>query len=147
MDASTRELVFGDALAQARRRWVQESQRRVSAFGYEHFKRSDTVVLRRLRSGPAALVDLRDVIGISRQATRKIVEGLHKRGYVEMTRDEHDARRTLVVLSDDGQRYAEVLVRVAAAMNVDVARDVDEVQMSAALAVLSAVTGRWSAPL
>ncbi len=144
MKVSSRELAFGDALALARLRWVQESQRRVNAFGYEHFKRSDTVVLRRLRHGPAALVDLTDVVGVSRQATRKIVEGLRERGYVDMKRDELDARKTLVTLSEDGQRYAEVLSQVATAMNADVARDIDNVMLRDALAALSVVSVRWS---
>ncbi|UYM03709.1 MarR family winged helix-turn-helix transcriptional regulator [Solicola gregarius] len=51
-------------------------------------------------------------LGVSKQAAGKTIDGLERLGYVARTADEHDARRKLVVLTDDGidvlRRSAEI---------------------------------------
>ncbi len=137
------DVALGDALALARQRWIHEAQRRVLAAGYQGFKRSDTVVLRRLRRGSAALVDLAEVMGVTRQAARKVVTDLQERGYVVATRDERDARRTLVTLTDSGEKYARTLAHVASDMNREASLVLESQDVEVALRVLRAMIARW----
>lgn len=53
---------------------------------------------------------LDDVLGVSRQAARKVVEGLEQRSYVTAERDPADARRLIVSLTQTGQAYALAVV-------------------------------------
>lgn len=55
-------------------------------------------------------------LGVSKQAAGKTIDRLERLGYVARTADEHDARRKLVVLTDDGldmlRRSAEIFDRL-----------------------------------
>jgi DNA-binding MarR family transcriptional regulator len=113
--------------------------------GYAEFRRSDTAILRRLRVGPAAFVELADVVHVSRQAIRKFIEGLDTRGYVSIVRDEGDARRSMVSLTSSGEKYADAVIDVARTLHSEVARVVDSADMATAVGVLATVTDKWAA--
>lgn len=135
--------VIGDAIARARLAWISETSRRLADQGYRDFRRSDTAVLRRLRAGPAALVDLAGALQVSRQATRKIVASLEERGHVVLSSDPSDARRTQVALTRRGARYARAVVDVAAALNSEVRDSVSERDLAATTRVLADLATRW----
>jgi DNA-binding MarR family transcriptional regulator len=138
------ELV-GDAVALARLRWVQETQRRLLLEGYPHYGRSDSAVLRRLLREPSSFVDLVNTLGVSRQGVRKVVSGLEARGLVEVGTDTLDARRAVISLSEAGRRYAVVLQREARRMHRDISAVVSGDDMASALRVLNTVATRWDA--
>jgi len=94
-------------------------------------------LMRRLRAGPAALVDLARLLGVSRQAIRKFVASLEERGYVTVERDTADGRRCLVTLTPAGEAYARAVRDVARALNHDVARQIDEGALAVTLEVLT----------
>ncbi len=144
MDTSTKSIALvGDALALARLRWVQETQRRLSLEGYPHYRRSDSAVLRRLLGGPSSFVDLVSTLGVSRQGVRKVVSGLESRGLVEVGTDNVDARRAVISLSEEGRRYALVLQREARRMHRDIAASLSSDEMAITLRVLDVLATRW----
>lgn len=130
--------LFGDLLALARQSWVREMARRLEARGYADYRRSDAMAMRRLRRGPVAIGQLGERLGITRQAARKLVDGLVQRGYVVVERDPTDARRLNAILTPHGSRYAEAMAEVVEALNRDLAGRVDPAQLQAADAVLRA---------
>lgn len=143
MSEDSRAFAIGDAIALARLAWVTETSRRLATKGYLNFRRSDTAVLRRLRAGPAALVDLAVVLHVSRQAARKVVTGLEQRGYVTISRDPDDARRSRVVLTTEGVRYARVVVRTAELLNAEVRAMVEAEDLATTAKILGTVASEW----
>lgn len=134
---------IGDSIALARLAWVNETSRRLASMGYLDFRRSDTAALRRLRAGPAALGELAGALHVSRQAARKVVASLEQRGYVTLTRDRNDARRSHIVLTTAGVQYAIEVVRTAESLNEEVREMVDAEDLARATKVLKIVAARW----
>jgi DNA-binding MarR family transcriptional regulator len=110
----------------------------VAAAGYRDYRRSDPGVLRMLRAGPSPIGEIGRRFGISRQAARKLVDGLARRGLVTETRDPRDARRRLVALTPAGEEYARVLLRVLGRLNRELAARVPPTELAAVDAVLRA---------
>ncbi len=142
---STAPYLFGDLLALARQGWVRQMARRLDALGYGDYRRSDAATLRVLRRGPVPIGRLGSVLGITRQAARKVVDGLGRRNYVHTEQDAHDSRKLNVVLTPGGEAYAQAVVEVIDALNHELCARVDMVQLSGADAVLRAAIGSDSA--
>jgi DNA-binding MarR family transcriptional regulator len=132
--------LFGDLLALARASWVREMSQRLDRLGYPDYRRSDTVAVRWLRHGPMPLGELAATLGVSRQAARKVVDGLVRRGYLRVERDAADARRLNVQLSDTGVDYAQAVVDVVAALNQDLEAWIDAYDLVVVKAVLRTVS-------
>jgi DNA-binding MarR family transcriptional regulator len=130
---------FGDLLALARQSWVTQMSAAVEDAGYHGYRRSDPVVLRTLASRPPTLGELGDALGVSRQAARKVVRALERRGYAVLAPDADDARRTRVELTPEGRAYAGVVVSVLDQLNAAVRDRVDDGALAAADTVLRAV--------
>jgi DNA-binding MarR family transcriptional regulator len=81
---------------------------------------------------------LGSMLGMTRQAARKVVDGLEQRDYVRTERDAHDFRRHNVLLTPRGEVYAKAVVGVIDALNRDLCARVDLVQLTAADAVMRA---------
>jgi DNA-binding MarR family transcriptional regulator len=111
----------------------------LEARGYEDYRPTDAAVFRRLLRGPTAVGQLDEVLGVSRQAARKIVGGLEQRHYVTTGRDPADARRLMVSLTPAGGAYARAVVEVIEALNLELTEQVDPEDLSAARSVLLAV--------
>jgi hypothetical protein len=58
-----------------------EMSGRLTGRDYDDYRRSDAAALRLLRRGPAAVGQLGTVLGVTRQAARKVADGLQQRGY------------------------------------------------------------------
>jgi DNA-binding MarR family transcriptional regulator len=137
-ESSTGPYLFGDLLALARQSWVQQMAARLGEAGYGDYRRSDAAALRLLRRRPASVGELGTALGVTRQAGRKVVDGLLERGYASTQRDSADARRLNVALTSAGQRYATAITGVISELNAELAARVDESQLAATDVVLRA---------
>ena len=136
---STPSYRFGDLLALARMRWVEQMSTGVAALGYEDYRRSDAAVMRLLERSPRSLGGLGDALGVTRQAGRKVVSGLEQRGYAITVRDQFDSRQTNVVLTAAGKSYAQAVITVIDRLNQELADRVDPADLMSARRVLGAV--------
>jgi DNA-binding MarR family transcriptional regulator len=137
-ESSTGAYPFGDLLALARQSWLGQMASRLEALGYPGYARSDAAVIRFLRRGPAPVGQLGAVLGVTRQAARKVADGLQERGYVTLARGTHDARQVNVTLTPAGHAYASAVTAVIAELNRQVAERAGPAQLAAADAVLRA---------
>src|SRR5579871_6013628 len=112
---------FGDLLALARRAWVLRMAREMDARGYPGYKISDAATVRTLLAGPAPVGSFAGILGVSRQAARKVASGLERRGYATTERDGTDARRVNVALTPRGVSYAREIVAVIRRLNLELA--------------------------
>ena len=136
--ASSTPYLFGDLLALARRSWVQTMARRLEELGHADYRRSDAAALRLVARRPLAVGELGAVLGVTRQAARKLVAGLERRGYARLERDPRDSRRRTVVLTPAGEAYAAAIVATLEAMSRELGERVDRAALIAADAVLRA---------
>jgi DNA-binding MarR family transcriptional regulator len=125
-------------LALARQSWLGEMDRRLAGAGYPGYRRSDAAALRLLRRGPVPVGRLGTVLGVTRQAARKVADGLQQRGYATTARDPGDARQLNVTLTLVGQDYARAITAVIEELNRELSLRVDAAQLAAADAVLRA---------
>jgi len=129
---------FGDLLALARQSWLGQMASRLAELGYTDYRRSDAAAVRLLLRGPAPVGQLGAALGVSRQAARKVADGLQQRGYATAERDPDDARQLNVTLTEDGQAYASAVVAVIEQLNREVTGRADAAELIAADAVLRA---------
>jgi DNA-binding MarR family transcriptional regulator len=135
---STAVYRFGDLLALTRQSWVGQMSSRLERRGYTDYRRADAGALRMLWQGPLPVGQLGADLGVTRQAARKIVDGLEQRGYVTTERDSRDTRQLNVALTQDGRVYALAVILVIRELNHEIAERVSPDQLAAADAVLRA---------
>ena len=137
---SSGPLLFGDLLALARRSWIRQMANGLRQLGYDDYRPTDAAVFRRLLRGPIAVGRLDEVLGASRQAARKVVEGLERRHYATTEHETEDARRLIVSLTPAGRSYAEEVVNVVESLNRGLVASVEpEGSVAAARKVLLTV--------
>ena len=129
---------FGDLLGLARQSWVGQMASRLERLGYAGYKRSDAAAMRMLWRGPLPVGQLGEGLGVTRQAARKVADGLVQRGYATTARDSHDTRQLNVTLTQLGRDYARAITAVIEELNREVAGRVSPAQLAAADAVLRA---------
>jgi DNA-binding MarR family transcriptional regulator len=129
---------FGDLLALARQSWIHRMAAELEGRGFADYRISDAATLRRLRRGPASVGELGVLLGVTRQAARKVMRGLEERGYASTQADADDARKVNIVLTAAGRGYADAIIEVIAGLNRAVAARVGADQLVAADAVLRA---------
>lgn len=132
-------MLFGDLLAQARERWIRAMAQRLSALGFEDYRRGDPLVMRSLRSGEAPLGHLSSTLGVTRQGARKVVNGLVERDYATVVASTEDSRRRIVELTPRGREYLDAVVTTLRTLNDEVVANVDAHELAAAYSVLSFV--------
>ena len=130
---------FGDLLALARQSWVRQMANGLNELGYPDYRRSDAAVLRILRHRPLSIGGLGEELGVTRQAARKVADGLEHRGLAVTARDEQDSRQVNIVLTPGGEVYARAVVAVIGRLNEDLRQRVDPDQLEATYVVLRAV--------
>ena len=136
---STASYRFGDLLALARQSWIRQMAEGLEELGYDDYRRTDAALVRQLRRGPLSIGRLGSALGVTRQAARKVADGLERRGLATLARDGADGRQTMVSLTAQGQAYAEAVISVIERLNRDLAARVDPSDLAAADAVLRAV--------
>jgi DNA-binding MarR family transcriptional regulator len=129
---------FGDMLALARQSWLGQLSARLEALGYPGYLRSDSAVIRLLHRGPRPVGHLGVALGVTRQAARKVADGLQERGYATLARGTRDARQVIVTLTPVGHEYAAALTAVIDELNREVAQRAGPAHLAAADAVLRA---------
>jgi DNA-binding MarR family transcriptional regulator len=142
---SSHPYLFGDLLALARLSWVRQMADRLSQLGYADYRRSDAIALRMLRRGPVAVGRLGTELGVTRQAARKVIDGLEQRDYVRTERDAHDSRVLNVILTPVGVGYARAVIQVIHDLNREFCERADPAQLAAADAVLRVMIASDSA--
>ncbi len=129
---------FGDLLALAREYWVREMAEELDRAGFEDYRRTDAALVRLLLRDPRAVGQIGEALRVSRQAARKLVTGLERRGYAQTATSKSDARQLDVTLTARGEAFAQAIVDAVAALNQRTALRVDHDQLLAADAVLRA---------
>lgn len=129
---------FGDVLALARRSWTLQMEREVEARGFPDYRISDAGAVRLLMRGPTPVGHLGYVLGVTRQAARKVVQGLEQRGLATTEPDPDDARKLNVRLTNSGRHYGRVLISVIEQLNRDLANRVPPDVLAAADVALRA---------
>lgn len=114
---------------------AQELEKR----GYAGYRIADAASVRLLLRGPVPVGQLGAILGVSRQAARKVARTLELRGYAITRPDPGDARKVNVVLTDAGLAYAGAVVEVINRLNRELARHLGLEELVAADAVLRAV--------
>jgi DNA-binding MarR family transcriptional regulator len=130
--------LFGDLLALARQSWVNQMASRLEQRGYCDYRRSDAAAMRLLQGPGMSIGQLGAALGITRQAARKLTDGLERRGYVQTEQDRLDSRRRNVHLTPEGGAYARAVIDVIHALNQELAQRVEQDQLLGADAVLRA---------
>ena len=136
---STSPYRFGDLLALARQSWIAQMAGGLAARGYGDYRRSDAAAVRLLQRGPMSIGRLGAALGVTRQAARKVADGLERRGFASLARDEFDARQVMIKLTSDGEAYAGAVRAVIEKLNRSVTRKVNPADLATADAVLRAV--------
>jgi DNA-binding MarR family transcriptional regulator len=114
--------------------------RRLGELGYPDYRRSDAILLRWLRHGPLPFSELAATLGVSRQAARKLVDGLTVRHFAVVERDRDDARRLNVALTEEGEDYAGHVLDVVTALNAKLDEHVDPYDLAIVKSVLRTVS-------
>ena len=135
---STAPYRFGDLVALARQSWITQMAAGLAALGYPDYRRSDALVLRRLARRPHSIGQLGEVLGVSRQAARKVADSLERRGLATTARDEHDLRQINVHLTQRGDAYAEAVIAVIDQLNDHLRGRINTADLVAADRVLRA---------
>jgi DNA-binding MarR family transcriptional regulator len=110
----------------------------LAAAGYGDYRRTDAAVMRLLKRGPLSIGRLGEVLGVTRQAARKIVDGLERRGFAMTARDARDSRQVNVLLTPEGEAYAVAVIEVIERLNLELRHRVDPSDLMGADAVLRA---------
>ena len=129
---------FGDLLALTRQSWLGQMNGRLQGLGYADYRRSDAAAMRTLLRGPLPVGRLGTVLSVTRQAARKVADGLEQRGFATTERDSRDTRQLNVTITAAGHDYARAITAVIEELNREVARRVSPDELAAADAVLRA---------
>lgn len=111
----------------------------LAEIGYPDYRRSDAAAMRLLKKGPLSIGRLGEALSVTRQAARKLADGLERRGLAVTARDSHDSRQVNIVLTPGGETYARAVVAVIERLNEELGKRVDPDQLMATEAVLLAV--------
>jgi DNA-binding MarR family transcriptional regulator len=126
-------------LALARRSWLKKVASELEARGFPGHRVSDGGSVRLLFVAPRTIGELGQLLGVTRQAARKLAANLEVRGYARTARDPDDARKIDVTLTETGRAYGHAIAEVVTVLNLALARRVEPEQLQAADAVLRAV--------
>lgn len=139
------DLVFGDSLALARRSWVRALKEGLAQQGYPDYRRSDALAMRFFAAGSFSVGEFAQFTDTSRQASRRAIDTLVERGYLEIRIDDDDARRRLVHLTEEGRRYARAILTTVRSLNAEVTSAIAPEDLRNAVAVLTYVRDniRW----
>jgi DNA-binding MarR family transcriptional regulator len=131
--------LFGDLLAFARADWVRLIPGAVAERGYRDYRPTDAALTRLLwRRRGVTISRIGSSLGVSRQAARKLVDGLEQRGYASEARDERDARSVKATLMPTGEAYARAVVDAVHVLNHGLAERVGSEELASADTALRA---------
>jgi DNA-binding MarR family transcriptional regulator len=135
---ATPDYRFSDLLALARLNWRLRMVHEMAERGYQEYRVADAAAVRLLLRGPAPVGRLGSVLGVSRQAARKVARGFEQRGLATTEADPDDGRKVNVRLTDEGAAYSRVVTDVIACLNRELAGRIDPAALVATDHVLRA---------
>jgi len=135
---STATYRFGDLLALTRQSWLGQMTSRLERVGYTDYRRTDAAAMRMLWRGPLPVGQIGAGLGVTRQAARKVADGLEQRGYATTERDSRDTRQLNVIITQAGRDYTRAITAVITELNREVAARVSPAELAAADTVLRA---------
>lgn len=80
------------------------------------------------------------MLSVTRQAGRKVVDGLVARGYALVERDGEDARRLIVALTAAGSQYAQAILDTVMALDQELDASLDPYDLVVVKSVLRSVS-------
>ncbi len=95
---------IGRLLAIALRLVIDDLHASLAAQGWHDVKESYGFVLLAVRDQPGTVTELANVLGVSKQAVSKLLDGMEAAGYVIRTETGHDGRARNVTLAARGKR-------------------------------------------
>ena len=98
--------------AVAYRSMIVDLQTELRARGWTDVRPAYGFVLLALRSGPATSGGLGELLGVTKQAASKLVDGMANAGYVTRTSGDGDGRQKPVVLTDSGRDLLAVAEQI-----------------------------------
>jgi len=104
--------------------------------GYRDYRIADAAAVRLLLRGATPVGRLGALLGVSRQAARKVARGLEERGFAITEADPADARKVNVRLTEAGSAYGRVVTDVIASLNRELAGRVEPAALVATDQVL-----------
>jgi DNA-binding MarR family transcriptional regulator len=113
--------------------------RRLADQGFDDYRVSDALAVRLLTHGALPLAEFTSVLDVSRQAARKVVDGLVERGYARVRTDATDRRRRSVQLTPRGRVFAAAVIDAIHDLNDELVEKVDPVHLEGARTVLGFV--------
>jgi DNA-binding MarR family transcriptional regulator len=99
-------------LAVAYRSLIMDLHTELRDQGWTDVRPAYGFVLLALQSGPTTSGALGDLLGITKQATSKLVEGMAEAGYLRRTIGTGDARQKPIVLTDRGRDLLGVVEQI-----------------------------------
>jgi DNA-binding MarR family transcriptional regulator len=93
-------------LAMAYRQLIDELHRRLAESGYDDVRpASFGYVLLAVRDGPTTGADVAQLLGVTKQAASKLIDGIERGGYVKRSTHEDDARAKAIEITVRGRKF------------------------------------------
>jgi DNA-binding MarR family transcriptional regulator len=131
---------LGILLAIAYRCAIDQLTARLTAAGFPGIRPADGYMFRALRGDGHTSTELAQILGISKQATIKIVDHMEGRSLVARHPVADDRRAKIIRLTDQGRHTMETAIRVNGEIEAEFAAQVGAEDVSAMRAALIAFT-------
>jgi DNA-binding MarR family transcriptional regulator len=120
--AAASQVPLARLLAMAYRQLIDELHARLAAAGYDDVRSAFGYVLLALRDQPVTAADLTLLLGVTKQATSKLIDEMERGGYV--TRETHgeDARAKAIGITARGRKFLTVVEGIYRDLENDWAR-------------------------
>ena len=147
-DAAGPDVPLARLLAVAYRQLIDGLHLRLRELGWDDVRPSYGFVLLTLRDGEASVSDLAALLGVSKQATSKLLDQMADGRYVTREPSTTDARQVRVTLAPRGHELLGVVERIYAELESEWAsvvggREVERLRRSLTQVVLSANAGSF----
>jgi DNA-binding MarR family transcriptional regulator len=131
---------LGILLAIAYRCAIDQLTARLTAAGFPGIRPPDGYMFRALRGEGRTSTDLAQILGISKQATIKIVDHMEARGLVARHPVADDRRAKIIRLTDQGRQTMETAIRINGEIEAEFAAQIGDAGVSAMRVALLAFT-------
>jgi DNA-binding MarR family transcriptional regulator len=131
---------LGILLAIAYRCAIDQLTARLAAAGFPGLRPPDGYMFRALRGEGRTSTELAQILGISKQATIKIVDHMEARGLAARHPVPDDRRAKIIRLTEQGQKAMETAIRINGEIEAEFAAQIGMAEASAMRAALRAFT-------
>ncbi|WP_198167167.1 MarR family winged helix-turn-helix transcriptional regulator [Microbispora sp. ATCC PTA-5024] len=110
---------------------IDELHAELARRGHAEMRPMHGIVLQAITRGGSTAADLGRLLGVSKQAAGKTIDGLERLGYVHRVPDPHDTRRKIVRLTERGADSLEQSARIFDELRARWARELGEDRLRA----------------